>query len=452
MSKFVQSDPSQALLLPVDLREWVPQDDLSHFVLAAVERVAMHQFVVNERGTGSAQYHPRMMLALLIYSYANGIFGSRRIERATYRDIGARYLTADTHPDHDTICKFRRENVSAIAESFVQVLQLARELKLLRVGIVSVDGTKVDANASKHRSVRYDRAKALVEQLRADIDELLERAEQADQAEGTDGQSLPDELKRREALAAQLDAACDRLEAQAKARAASQQAAYEDKVRARERRRGKRKGPKIKPPDDTLGGGEQTNLTDPDSGLMRKNKHSEYRQSYNAQAAVDAEGSQLVVGTRVASCASDRNELVADIDAIPDVLGAPATVLADNGYANEADVRALQARDIEVLVATGREGRQRRYDFRPPRSPREPRAQPPAWYEAMQAQLDTAQGRATYRLRQQSVEPVFGIIKHVLGFRRFMLRGHERVQNEWQLVCLAYNMKRLHRLQALAGC
>jgi hypothetical protein len=392
------------------------------------------------------------MLALLIYCYANGVFGSRRIERATYRDIGARYLTADTHPDHDTICKFRRENVGAIAESFVQVLQLARELKLLRVGIVSVDGTKVDANASKHRSVRYDRAKALVEQLRADIDELLERAEQADRAEGSDGQSLPDELKRREALAAQLDAACERLEAQAKARAGAQQGAYEDKVRARDGRRGRGKGKKIKPPDDMPGGSEQTNLTDPDSGLMRKNKHSEYRQSYNAQAAVDAEGSQLVVGARVARCASDRNELVADIDAIPDGLGAPATVLADNGFANEADVTALQAREMEVLVATGREGRQRRYDFRPPRPPREPGAQPPAWYATMQTQLDTVQGRAKYRLRQQSVEPVFGIIKHVLGFRRFMVRGHERVQSEWQLVCLAYNIKRLHRLQALAGC
>ena len=195
MEKFVESDPRQALLLPVDLREWVPGDDLSHFVLAAVERVAMGRFRVNERGSGSAQYHPRMMLALLIYCYANGVFGSRRIERATYRDLGARYISADTHPDHDTICKFRRENFEAIAETFLQVLLLARELKLVRVGTVSVDGTKVDANASKHRSVRYDRAQALVEQLRADIDEWLEQAEQADAAGTADAQSLPEELR-----------------------------------------------------------------------------------------------------------------------------------------------------------------------------------------------------------------------------------------------------------------
>ena len=450
MSKFVQSDPSQALLLPVDLREWVPPDDLSHFVLAAVERVPLHQFMTNERGTGSAQYHPRMMLALLIYSYANGVFGSRRIERSTYRDIGARYLTADTHPDHDTICKFRRENVAAIEASFLQVLLLARELKLLRVGMVSVDGTKLDANASKHRSVRYDRAKALVEQLRSDIDELLSRAEQADQSAGSDGQSLPKELLRRERLAAQLDAACERLETQAKARAEGEQAAYERKVAAREARKGKRKGKKIKPPDDRPGGSEQSNLSDPDSRLMRRNKHSEYRQAYNAQAVVDAEGSQLVLGARVATNASDRQELVADIEAIPALLGSPTTVLADNGYATENEVTTLEERDMEVLVATGREGRQRRYDLRPPPLSCAPKTLPPTWYTRMQAQLDTAEGKAKYRLRQQTVEPVFGIIKQVLGFRRFLLRGHQRVQNEWQLVCLAYNVKRLHRLQLTA--
>ena len=193
------------------------------------------------------------------------MFGSRRIERATYRDIGARYITADTHPDHDTICKFRRENFEAVAESFVQVLLLARELKLVGVGLVSVDGTKVDANASKHRSVRYDRAKALVKQLRADIDELLDKAEQADTSGGVDSLSLPGELARREKLAEQLDAACKRLETQAKARAESERGEYERKVAERESRKGERKGRHIKPPDDGPGGSEQANLTDPAS-------------------------------------------------------------------------------------------------------------------------------------------------------------------------------------------
>ena len=396
-----------------------------------------------------------MMLALLIYCYANGVFGSRRIERATYRDIGARYLTADTHPDHDTICKFRRENFEAVAESFLQVLLMARELKLVRVGLVSVDGTKVDANASRHRSVRYDRAKELVEQLRVDIDELMNQAEQADTKGALDSQSLPEGLARREKLAEQLDAACKRLERQAKVRAESERAEYERKVSQREGRPGKRKGKKIKPPDDTPGGGGQTNLTDPDSGLMRKSKRHEYRQSYNAQSVVDAEGSQLVLGARVSQCASDANELVADIEAIPDELGRPHTVVADNGYANQAEVERVEAEDaqgnrIEVLVSMGAEGRRRRYDFRPPKEDKGPSRARSAWAEAMQAKLDSESGREKYRLRQQTVEPVFGIIKNVLGFTRFMLRGHEKVEGEWQLVNLAYNCKRLHRLVGLA--
>ena len=207
MEKFIESDPSQPMLLPVDLREWVPEDDLAHFVLAAVERVPMSRFRVNHRGSGKAQYHPRTMLALLIYSYANGVFGSRRIERATYRDLGKRFICADVHPDHHTICKFRRENFEAVSSAFLEVLLLARELKLLKVGIVSVDGTKMDANASKRRSVRYDRAKALQEKLQADIAELMEQAEAAYNTPAPDDQSLPRELSRREALEAKLDEA-----------------------------------------------------------------------------------------------------------------------------------------------------------------------------------------------------------------------------------------------------
>lgn len=456
MAKFIASDPRQPLLLPVDLREWVPSDDLSHFVLAAVERVSLDRFRINERGSGSAQYHPRMMLALLIYCYANGVFGSRRIERATYRDLGARYLTADTHPDHDTICKFRRENFDAVAESFLQVLLLARELRLLRVGLVSVDGTKVRANASKRRSVRYDRAQALVAQLEADIAELLKRAEQADVQDSSADQSLPEELARREKLKAKLDAACARLEREAKARAERERSSYERKVAAREARDGRRKGRKIKPPKATPEGKEQTNLTDPDSGLMRKSKTSAYRQAYNAQCVVDAQGSQLIVGSRVSGCASDRNELSADIEAVPEAIGSPNTVLADNGYANGREVEALESgavrgRRMEVLVAVGTEDRRRRYDFRPPAAPKTPAKTVQPWIEAMRAKLDGDAGRAQYRLRKQTVEPVFGIIKNVLGFRRFTLRGHAKVQGEWQLVNLAYNCKRLHRLAMAAA-
>ena len=316
MSNFVDCDREQAFLLPPDLRDWIPADDLGHFVIEAVERVDLGAFKVNHRGTGSAQYHPRMMLALMIYCYANGIFSSRRIERATHCDIGVRFVAANRHPDHDTIARFRRENFAAVSESFLQVLLLAKELKLLRVGLVSVDGSKFKANASKHRSVTYERAGALIAQLEGEIAALLGRAEAADAAGEDDPQALPKEIARREALRDKLDAARRRLEAQAEARAAAEREAHEAKVAAREKRRGRAKGKHPKPPAETPAADAQSNLSDPDSRLMRKSKHHEYRQAYNAQAAVDAGGSQLIVGARVSQCASDRNDLVADIEAI----------------------------------------------------------------------------------------------------------------------------------------
>ena len=445
MSRFVDCGRDQAFLLPPDLRDWVPEDDLAHFVIEAVERVDMGAFKVNRRGTGSAQYHPRMMLALLIYCYANGIFSSRRIERATRRDIGVRFVAANSHPDHDTIATFRRANFAAVSESFLQVLLLAKELKLVKVGVVSVDGSKFDANASKHRSVRYDRAGELVDQLRLEIADLMERAEAADAGALEDPQALPREIARREALRDKLDAARRRLEVQAKARAEAERAAHEAKVAARAGRKGRAKGKRPKPPEERPRGDEQSNLSDPDSRLMRKSKRHEYRQAYNAQAVVDAGGSQLIVGARVSTCASDRNELVADIAAIAAGLGRPETVLADNGYANGAEVAALEAGGIEALVATAAQ-RRRRHDFRPTGVGTAVEEAKAAWLREMATKLDSDEGRALYRLPRQTVEPVFGVIKAVLGFTGFSLRGLDKVAGEWTLVALAYNCKRLHKL------
>ena len=216
---------------------------------------------------------------------------------------------------------------------------------------------------------------------------------------------------------------------------------------ARDKREGRAKGKRPKPPDETPQDTDQSNLSDPDSRLMRKSKHHEYRQAYNAQATVDAEGSQLILGTGVSQCASDRNELVANIASIPEPLGRPEKVLADNGYANGDEVASLAKMDVEVFVATGAEGRRRRHDFRPPKTDMaatEPKAE---WLKAMAEKLRSEQGRALYKLRQQTVEPVFGIIKAVLGFRRFSMRGLDKVAGEWDLVALAYNCKRLHNLK-----
>lgn len=448
MPKFIDAHRDQPFLLPPDLREWVPEDDLAHFVVEAVERVPMESFAVNERGTGSAQYPPRLMLALLVYSYANGIFSSRRIERATYRDLGVRYVAANLHPDHDTICSFRRDNVAAVASAFEQVLLMARELKLLRVGMVSVDGTKVDANASKRNSLRYDRAMELRAQLQEEIEGLLEEAERADGNGEVDAQSLPDELKRRRQLQAKLDEACATLERRAQRQAERERGEYERKLAERENRPPNRRGPKPKPPREAPEAKQQVNLVDKDSGLMKKSKSSEFRQSYNAQAVVDAEGSQLVLGARVSGCANDKHELVADVDSMPESVGVVERALADNSFATGCEVKALEDRGIDVLVSTRKEDRRRQHDFRP-ETPVKPEKEPKSeWVRKMQEKLAQDDNRRRYRLRKQTVEPVFGIVKHVLGFRQFHLRGLTKVNGEWQLVMLAYNCKRLHNLMA----
>ena len=448
-ANLVNVDRRTPMLLPQDLREWVPANDMVHFVIEAIEGMSLGNLKVNHRGSGSAQYPPRMMLSLLVYCYANGIFGSRRIEAATYRDIAVRYLTADTHPDHDTICKFRRENFDVVSECFVKVLETAVELKVLKVGMVSIDGTHIKANASKDKNVTYERSGELIEHLRQEVSDLMKEAEKADNESSADGQVLPKEIARREALKKKLEAARERVEARAKKRAEHEQDQYKALVEDREKRKGSSKGKKIQPPDDKPRAKDQENLTDTDSRLMRKSKRSGYTQSYNAQAVVDAGGSQMVLGARVSQCASDRNELLDDVISMPAVLGKPKAVLADSGYANGDEVDALECNDIDVYVSTNAEANhnRRKHDFRPSKvlkEPKEPKAQ---WLKDMKAKLETDEGRAKYKLRKQTVEPVFGIVKEVMGFRQFLLRGVDKVSGEWQLVTLAYNFKRLWNLK-----
>lgn len=449
--RFKNVDRNTPLLLPPDLRDWVAEDDLVHFVIQAVERLPLANFAVNTKGCGDEQYPPHLLLALLIYCYANGLFSSRRIERATHRDIAVRYLTAGLHPDHDTICAFRRNNFAAIAAAFVAVLELARELKLLQLGTVSLDGTHLKANAAKDQNITYARAQELRVQLQQDVAQLLQQAEAADQ-QTQDGQKLPAEIARREQLLAKMSEACAAIEARAKARAAAEAAEYERKVAAREQRPGKKNGPRPKPPSPTPAPDEPINLTDPAAKLMRKSQCDGYTQSYNAQAVVAVGGSQLIVGQRVCDCPSDAGELVADIASIPPSLGEPTKVLADCGYVDRAAFKrlAVERPGLELYISVRREDLQaeRRYDFRPPAKLKSPKTIVDPALLAMAAKLKTPAGQAIYRQRSRTVEPVFGIIKAVLGFRQFLLRGLSKVTGEWNLVCLAYNLKRLHRLGA----
>jgi transposase len=459
-TRLVNVDRDTPMLLPADLRDWVPQDDLVHFVIGAVAGMDLGELKVNTRGTGSQQYPPGMMLGLLIYCYALGVFSSRKIERATWRDLGVRYLTGDTHPDHDTISRFRQENLEAIKGVFESVLKLAVEMKLLKVGNISVDGTHLRANASKHKNVTYDRAGELEAQLRLDIADLLEKGRLADQQEKLDPAQLPQAVGRREKLLEKMGHARAALEQKARERAGLERVEYQRKLAARQEKTDQGKGGSGSPPkepSDQPRGDEQVNLTDADSKVMKKGRGGEYNQSYNAQAAVDAGDSMLIVGTGLTDCANDSQQLEPMVRSVPPEVGLVSGALADTGYANvEAIQRLGQERTLEdgskvpgvdLYVAIGREENQRRYEFRPPQVTDKPAREPTdPRLVAMKEKLRTPEGRRVYAKRKQTVEPVFGIIKGVMGFRQFLLRGLENVRGEWTLVCLAYNVRRLHSL------
>jgi transposase len=451
-ARLVNIDRDTPLLLPPDLRQWVPQEHLVHYLIDLVYELPLTALRVNERGTGKEQFPPRLMLALLIYCYASGTFSSRAIERATYTDVAVRYLTADTHPDHDTICSFRRQNQTLLQETFVQVLETAREMQLLKLGQIclAIDGTKVLANASKHRAVSYQRAGEQIELLAGEVAQLLAKAEQADSTPLADGLSIPDEIKRREDRLAKLRAARAVLEQRARERAAAEQPAYEAKRAAREAKQqaGQRVTKKPKPPTEQPAAGDQYNFTDPESRIMKAGNGAHYEQAYNAQAAVDVH-SRLIVGQRVSDQANDKQQLAPTLAALPEpIQPAVTSVLADSGFYSEKAVQEVQAQGgPTVYAALEKSSHHRSVADLEKRADPEPPGAGASTTERMRHRLKTAAGRALYRLRQQTVEPVFGIIKEAMGFRRFGLRRLAGAQLEWTLVCVAYNLRRLHRLQ-----
>lgn len=458
-TRFVSIDRDTPLLLPPNLRDWVPADHLDHFIMDAVAALDLRQVKVNERGTGSEQYPPTMMLALLIYSYATGTFGSRRIEQSTYDSVPVRLLTADTHPDHDTICTFRRENKALLTESFVRVLQLAQRLKVLQFGqiTVAVDGTKVLANASKHSAVSYERAGQMIAQLELEVKQLIAKAEQADSTPLQEGLTIPQEITRRQERKAALEKARAEIEARAQARYTIELAEHEKKMaeRAAKQERGEKVGGKPpKAPVSEPGPGDQYNFTDSESRIMKAGNGNHFEQSYNAQAAVEVQ-SRLIVGERVSQSPNDKQELVADVQAIPSPAGVVEAVLIDSGFYSENAVRAVeqtttgQPSGTTVYAAMERKRHHRSVADLERKAEPNPPAACASVREVMKHRLATATGKQKYKLRQQTVEPVFGIIKSVLGFRRFLLRGLEKVKLEWALVCAAYNLKRLHRLAGL---
>jgi transposase/IS5 family transposase len=445
MARFIPVDRETVYLFPPSVQDWLGKDHLARFVVETVEQLDLGPLERAYAGRGSDAYHPSMLLGLLIYGYATGVFSSRAIERATYDSVAFRYVAANTHPDHDSINTFRKRFLNQIGPLFVQVLLIARELGVLKLGQVALDGTKVHANASKHSALSWGHANKIEAQLKAEVAELLRLGAQADRAEVPDGMSIPKELELREKRLKAIAEAKERIAERAAQRQAREQAEYEAKCQAREAKRQAGKpprGPDPQPPAQGPKDTDQVNLTDPDSRIMKATGKG-FEQAYNAQAAVDT-ATMLVVGQHLTQAPNDKQQIepmIEQLDALPEALGEIDAVLADTGYASAHNVGLCEAAQITPYIATGKEL------HHPPllarfSAPTPPAAQADA-LARMQHRLATEAGKAVYAQRKSTVEPVFGIIKNVMGFRQFMLRGLEKVQGEWTLVCLAWNMKRL---------
>ena len=450
-ARFVNIDHDTPLLLPPDLGDWVSPDHMVHFVIDAVKALDLSLAHTNQRGTGSAQYPPFMMLGLLIYCYATGTFSSRRIETLTYENVAVRYLTGDTHPDHDSICKFRRENQDLLSSAFHQILELAAHARVFQVGdiTVAIDGTKILANASKHSAVSYGHAVKQMQFAEAQIAELLQKAEDADSTPLQDGLTLPGEIQRRQDRIAKLREAKEGIEARAKQRLLDDQAAYQEKLDARQAKQqstGKKPCGKVpQPPQEGPRDKDQYNFTDPQSRIMKV--RGGFEQSYNAQAAVEVT-QMLIVGQHVTDQANDKQQLIPTLAVISPAVGQVGKALVDTGYYSQAAVFTAETGDSPPTIYAAMARQHHGCSV----AQLEVRADPPpppataSIAERMAHRLDTAAGKQLYGLRKQTVEPVFGIIKQAIGFRRFLLRGQEKVSLEWTLVTTSYNLKRLFNL------
>jgi transposase len=429
--------------------EWLPERHLARFIVEVIERLDLSAMSGSYRGTGSASYHPALLLGILIYGYATGVFSSRKLERATYDSVAFRFVAANEHPDHDTIATFRRRFRAEIEGLFVQVLELAREMGMLKMGTVALDGTKIHANASRHSALSYEHAGKIEAQLKAEVAALLARAEAADQADVPDGMSIPDEFARREERLAKLAAARAKIEARAKERYEREKAEHEAKLAARkakEEATGKKPGGKPpRPPVEGALPTDQINLTDEASRIMPV-AGGGFEQCYNAQAVLATE-SLLVVAAQVVQAPNDKQQIepmLTKIGTLPENLGKPDTLLADSGYFSEANVALCVAAQIVPMIALGRQSHHPSLSERFAKAP--PAPDNPTPLEAMSHRLRTPEGKRLYALRKQTPEPVFGIIKSVMGFRQFLLRGLDNVQGEWSLVTMAWNMKRMYAM------
>ena len=448
--RFKNCDRDTLFLMPPSVDDWVAEDHLARFVVDIVSRLDLSSIKNAYAGRGSDAYPPHIMVALLFYGYATGVYSSRKIEQATYDSVAFRYIAANTHPDHDTIASFRKRFLKDLKALFAQILLIAHEMGVLKLGRVSLDGTKIKANASKHHALSWDYALKLEKQLKAEIKDLLEKAEQADKHDLPDGMKIPEELARRQSRLDAIAAAKEQIEQRAAERFLKEQKEHEKKLserKAKEKETGKKTGgPKPKPPEPGPKGKDQVNLTDSESRIMPSSKGG-FEQAYNGQAAVDVD-SMLIVENHITQQTNDKLELapaLENLTRLPESLGKVDTLLADTGYFSTDNVEACEKEHIVPYIAVERQKHNMPLEdrFKDP----EPLTDPTDPVEAMKHRLKTVSGKAVYAKRKSTVEPAFGIIKAAMGFRHFLLRGLEWVSGEWDLVCMAYNIKRMHALR-----
>ena len=446
--KFKTANYEETLDQKVSLREVLPPNHLARFVVDIISQLDLSSIYSRYAAQGGEPFAPEILLGLLFYGYATGVFSSRKIEKATYESMPLRFIAGGLHPDHDTIANFRKTFLAELKELFVQILLLAQAVGVLKLGNLSLDGSKIHADASKSKAVSYKRLSEIEARLRQEVYELFVLAEQADQGEVRlpDGLNIPDEIALRQERLTNLAQARAVLEARAQERYEAEKAEYEAKLREREKKaaKTKRKRGKPKPPQPGPRPTDQYNFTDPDSRIMKNSTNAGFDQHYNVQAAVD-QASLLVVAPAVSNHPNDKGEAEATLAAIDPALGQAEAVAMDNGYFSPTNLQACAKHGLAAYIATGREPHH--YSWRnffaelPEPPPEEASATVKMAYK-----LQTEIGQAIYGLRKCTVEPVIGIIKEVLGFRQFSLRGLDPATGEWWLVCLAFNLKRLHTL------
>lgn len=448
--KFTKPDYTATPNIQISLGEAIPANHLARFVVDMVAQLDLSAIYKRYGARGGEAIAPEVLLALIFYGYSTGRFSSRKIERATYEDLGFRFVAGGLHPDHDTIANFRKTFLPELKGLFIQLLLLAQLSGVLQVGNLSLDGSKIHADASKSKAVSYGRLKKLEITLREEVARLFEIGEQADQGEVElpEGLVIQDEIAFRQERLANLAKAKAVLEARAKERYEAEKAEYDAKLKEREAKARKQhqkpRGKEPKPPEEGASDKDQYNFTDPDSRIMKNSTNDGYDQHYNAQVAV-TQNNMFVVATSLSNHPNDKQEAEPTLDAFPAELGQPDGVAMDNGYFSASNIEATEERGIKPYVATGREAHYKRVEDLLGNLPSEPPADASP-KEKMAYKLATEIGKEIYRLRKCTVEPVIGIIKEILGFRQFSLRGLKNVAGEWCLVCLAFNLKRMHSI------